>query len=118
MSTLSREWSRSGPEVLRTTAQQAAQETPQHCDGICRESRVTMQRGELSSFEARTGDTISCNGGVVWLTQTGDLTDYVLHDGERFVAQQNGKVLVQAFSAAVVCLVQQALRNEQQALRN
>ena len=101
MSTLSRDWSRRELALLNTPAIKGA---PQHCDEECAENSLTLREGELSSFEARTGDGVSCRSGAVWLTQSGDPADYVLQDGHCFVAQRSGKVVVQALSGAVLCV--------------
>ena len=42
------------------------------------------------------GDAVTCTNGVVWVTQTGDPNDYLLQEGEQFIALNTGQVLVQA----------------------
>jgi Protein of unknown function (DUF2917) len=42
------------------------------------------------------GDSIICTNGVLWVTQEGDLEDYLLRKGEIFVSNSPGLVLVQA----------------------
>jgi hypothetical protein len=79
-------------------------ETAQRCEEKCTEKSVFLQEGELSSFQARKGDAVVCLHGAVWLTQSGDSTDYVLQTGERFVAARSGKVVIQALSAAHLCV--------------
>jgi quercetin dioxygenase-like cupin family protein len=108
MSTLSREWSRAGSAVVNTTT---LKDAPQRCNDKCPETSILLRRGDVSGFEAHKGDIVSCTSGAVWLTLSGDLTDYVLHTGERFVAPQNGKVVIQALSADVLCVVHAAPRN-------
>lgn len=46
----------------------------------------------------RKGDTIVCTNGVLWVTQEGDPEDYMLKNGEKFVANRQGVVLVQALN--------------------
>jgi hypothetical protein len=46
----------------------------------------------------REGDAIVCRHGVLWVTQEGDPEDYMLRKGERFVANRQGVVLVQAIN--------------------
>ena len=48
----------------------------------------------------RIGDTIICTNGVLWVTQEGDQEDYLLKQGQKFVANRLGLVLVQAFDSA------------------
>jgi len=45
----------------------------------------------------RKGDSIICTHGLLWITQEGDPEDYMLMKGEKFVANRQGVVLVQAF---------------------
>jgi hypothetical protein len=44
------------------------------------------------------GDTIVCTNGVLWVTQEGDLEDYLLRKGEKFAAHRLGLVLIQALT--------------------
>ncbi len=48
----------------------------------------------------RIGDTILCTNGVLWITQEGDPEDYLLKQGQRFVVNRLGLVLVQALDSA------------------
>lgn len=43
---------------------------------------------------------IYCLEGSVWVTQEGDIHDYVLDEGDAFVITLPGKVLVRAFKPA------------------
>jgi hypothetical protein len=44
----------------------------------------------------RRGDRISCIRGSLWITQEGDLKDYVLDAGQNFWVARPGTVVVQA----------------------
>lgn len=44
----------------------------------------------------RRGQRVICEHGVLWLTQSGDATDYLLPAGESFTAQARGHVVAQA----------------------
>lgn len=44
----------------------------------------------------RRGDVISCVDGSLWITQEGDLKDYVLEAGKDFWVTKPGTVVVQA----------------------
>jgi hypothetical protein len=44
----------------------------------------------------RRGDVITCLGGLLWITQEGDLKDYVLETGRSFWVTRPGTVVVQA----------------------
>ena len=39
---------------------------------------------------------IVCETGVLWITRSGDLDDYVLMPGERLQINQGGKVIIEA----------------------
>jgi hypothetical protein len=46
------------------------------------------------------GDAILVTQGTLWVTQEGDLQDYVLSAGERFIADRHGMVVVEALTDA------------------
>ena len=46
----------------------------------------------------RAGDAILCIRGNLWITQAGDPQDYLLAQGQKFVASRRGLVVVQAFT--------------------
>lgn len=46
------------------------------------------------------GDAILVTQGILWVTQEGDPQDYVLSQGERFVAHRHGTVVVEALTDA------------------
>lgn len=54
------------------------------------------------SSEAVAGSQIVCLQGLLWLTQSNDPHDYILHPGQRFLATCQGKVVVQALATAMI----------------
>ena len=44
----------------------------------------------------RRGDVISCREGALWITQEGDMRDYVLDTGQDFWVTKPGTIIVQA----------------------
>jgi hypothetical protein len=46
------------------------------------------------------GDAILVTQGVLWVTQEGDPQDYIVKEGERFVANRHGSVVVEALTDA------------------
>jgi hypothetical protein len=48
----------------------------------------------------RRGDVISCVEGTIWITQEGDLKDYVVKSGKDFWVTKPGTVVVQALEDA------------------
>lgn len=46
----------------------------------------------------RTGDKVICTHGILWVTQEGDAQDHMLRQGQRFVAERPGVVVIEALS--------------------
>lgn len=60
-------------------------------------TEITLAKHKMWSIEGdRRGDVISCVGGSLWITQEGDLKDYILEDGNKFWVTKPGTVVVQA----------------------
>jgi hypothetical protein len=58
---------------------------------------ITLDKYGLWNIEGnRSGDVISCLRGSLWITQEGDLGDYVLEPGQDFWVNRAGTVIVQA----------------------
>ncbi|WP_009963843.1 DUF2917 domain-containing protein [Verrucomicrobium spinosum] len=67
-----------------------------------------VESGELVKIKQPGGLTrITCVRGVLWITQEGDPTDYVLHQGETFRPQTRGSVLVEGLHASLIRLTAQ-----------
>jgi hypothetical protein len=48
--------------------------------------------------------SIECKQGVLWVTRAGDINDYLLAPGDRYVPEKKGKVVIQAVRDAHLCL--------------
>jgi hypothetical protein len=60
-------------------------------------TEITLAQHKLWSLEGdRRGDVISCLKGTLWITQEGDLKDYILEAGRDFWVTKPGTVVVQA----------------------
>lgn len=58
---------------------------------------VTLDKYRMWDIEGdRRGDVIRCLSGMLWITQQGDLNDYVLIPGQDFWVTRAGTVVVQA----------------------
>jgi|GEM_PF-1101173 len=58
---------------------------------------ITLDKYSLWNVEGdRRGDVISCLSGSLWITQEGDLSDYVLEPGQEFWVTRAGTVIVQS----------------------
>lgn len=42
------------------------------------------------------GSELSCEKGILWVTQSGDLRDYLLTPGQNLVIKKHGRVLIEA----------------------
>ena len=69
-----------------------------------RTESVVLPSRAVWSRVLRPGETMTCERGIVWLTQSGDPTDYLLRAGDRFTAQSRGRVVAQAFEYSLLCI--------------
>lgn len=65
---------------------------------------IALCSREVWSASLREGGRIRCVSGVVWLTQSGDETDFILGAGESFTARICGRVVVQGMEDAQLCV--------------
>lgn len=59
---------------------------------------------DLWSARLNTGESVRCERGVLWLTQSGDATDYLLRAGQSFTATRRARVVVQAMEESLFCV--------------
>jgi hypothetical protein len=66
-----------------------------------KEVLITLNSGELYPFNGNSrGTQILCQKGRLWVTQEGDLEDYILLAGDSFQVTQRGKVLIESLCEA------------------
>lgn len=53
----------------------------------------------------KPGMTVRCEGGLVWLTKSRDLQDYMLRPGRSLVVSKRADVLIEALSEADVTIL-------------
>ena len=64
-------------------------------------TEIRLQRRDLWRINrVETGSCLSCDTGVLWVTQTGDLEDHILLPGDTVTIARRGKVLVEAMRDA------------------
>jgi len=64
-------------------------------------TEITLAKFRTWTIEGdRRGDVISCLDGSLWITQEGDLKDYVVESGKDFWVTKPGTVVVQALNDA------------------
>jgi hypothetical protein len=60
---------------------------------------VTLPKYKTWTIEGhRHGDVISCTLGTLWITQDGDMKDYIVEAGRSFWVTRPGMVIVQALN--------------------
>jgi hypothetical protein len=63
----------------------------------CALTEITLPKHKMWTIEGdRRGDVISCLSGTLWVTQEGDLKDYVVESGRNFWVTKPGAIVVQA----------------------
>ncbi len=59
---------------------------------------IVLDNGEIVCIDGDARDlAVLCHSGRLWITQPGDLTDYMLIPGERFIVTRKGKITITAF---------------------
>jgi hypothetical protein len=62
---------------------------------------ITLNKYGLWTMEGdRRGDVISCTNGTIWVTQEGDMRDYILDRGQDFWVTRRGTLILQALENA------------------
>ena len=60
-------------------------------------TEITLAKNKMWSLEGdRRGEVISCISGTLWITQEGDLKDFIVEAGRNFWVTKPGTVVVQA----------------------
>ncbi len=70
----------------------------------CRRSfdeQISLESGAVWSLEPCRKQRLFCERGILWVTQTDDEKDYLLHAGESLTINEYSKVVVQALESAV-----------------
>lgn len=64
---------------------------------------VQLHRSEIFRLnKCRPGTEIICTGGTVWVTQSGDIKDYILSQGQKFIINHPDTVLIEAVPDATL----------------
>ncbi len=66
-----------------------------------------MTTGKRSVFSLKgpvRGATIACDSGAVWITQAGDIRDYVISAGMNFTVPGEGSVAIQVMQDAGIAI--------------
>ncbi len=70
--------------------------TPHRCSARDAMTWSIAPRHAMSAKVAGSAPSVKALDGTVWVTQTGDIRDYILHPGERIVLSGRGRVAIQA----------------------
>lgn len=65
---------------------------------------LAMETGQLLCLDDARGTSIQSRLGTVWITEEGELRDFVVGPGEAFLVTRPGRTLVQAMAPARVAL--------------
>jgi hypothetical protein len=66
-------------------------------------TEITLPKNKMWNLEGdRRGEVISCMSGILWITQEGDLKDYIVGAGRYFWVTKPGTVVVQALEDSKV----------------
>jgi len=68
-------------------------------------SLIHLGAGELLSVESGRGRCLVVFSGKVWITQEGDIGDYIIDAGESFTFDRDGMALVEALQPARMALL-------------
>lgn len=64
---------------------------------------IQLHRREIYRLDkCRPGTEIICTGGTLWVTQSGDLKDHILGQGQKFVINHPDTVLIEAIPEATL----------------
>jgi hypothetical protein len=75
--------------------------------GFDGEITLTLNKGALVDLRPPThGVRIEVESGSVWVTQTGDTVDHLLHRSQNFVVERPGLVVVQALQDSAFRVLQ------------
>ncbi len=59
--------------------------------------RKHLEKNDILRIKkTRPGMTLSCEKGILWVTQSGDFRDYLLTPGQNMVVKKQGRVLIEA----------------------
>ena len=61
--------------------------------------RLNLQRHQVRKLvDVIPGTIISCDKGIIWLTESDDRQDYTLRPGHRLVIRKKAEVLIEALN--------------------
>jgi hypothetical protein len=63
---------------------------------------LTLERGEIMSFNGPAGHVISVRAGSLWITQEGNYADYIVEAGGTFIVRSGGVTLASALTSSVL----------------
>jgi len=65
---------------------------------------LSLEAGQLFALDDACGTNIHAHDGIVWITEEGEVRDFVVGPGEAFLVTRPGRTLVQAMVASRVAL--------------
>jgi hypothetical protein len=59
--------------------------------------RLHLDKNDILRIKkTKPGMALSCEKGILWVTQSGDFRDYLLTQGQNMVVKKHGRVLIEA----------------------
>ncbi len=66
---------------------------------------IRLKAHEVYRIDSNHGAKVQALKGVLWVTQKGDVEDYILQPGEQFLTQHKGLILVEGMDNSEFRLV-------------
>ncbi len=64
---------------------------------INKKEKLHLDKNDIFQIKkTRPGMELSCEKGILWVTQSGDIRDYLLAPGQNLVIKNQGSVLIEA----------------------
>ena len=67
-------------------------------------SGYRLNKGTVRSFRIGPGQILSCETGMIWLTQANESGDVILNAGEFYQSRSYGQIVVQAIEFSRIAL--------------
>lgn len=79
------------PAFLRNQGSRLATSTQ-----VVGQSFQHLDKGSIVAVERALGRSVECLRGCLWITHDGDARDIVLNHGDRYIADRDARMLIQA----------------------
>jgi len=71
----------------------------------CKHIDLNLHQHEILNLtHPRSGVSIECEQGIIWVTSAGDIHDYTLAAGESYITRDSNALVIEAMRDAVINL--------------